>query len=250
MFIDKLLKIYIFILLIPISSAFAQSTPIDSTLKIKYLVELGISANAYHGDLSYSVPTWGASFQAGIKFNPQARFNSHLNVSIGSISGENFAYSFSNEASPKTSPNIFFKTNIFTLNYDLQYNFIKKRHWAVYFSQGLGILRFMPKNENGEKLQDIITTRPKGENYSNISVCFPTSLGGTYLLDNGYGVGLQASMLNPITDYIDNISQWGTKSGNDKIWMVKFYVLIPFYKKTSSTPVVIPIFQDDKIYSH
>ncbi|MDX1903555.1 MAG: hypothetical protein SFU27_05300 [Thermonemataceae bacterium] len=192
--------------------------------RLHNLWEMGVSANAYSGDLS-SYDMWSSAFQMGLKFAKKKRWNAHFGLAIGNIRGENYTYEFENE-----SPNLTFRTNIFSLQFDLQYNFIRKKHWIAYISQGLGFMRFMPKNEYGEKLQDILSSRENNETYSNLSLIFPSSIGLIYLLKNGYGIGINASILRSNTDYLDNISLWGKNSANDNILAYKFFVTIPSWK--------------------
>lgn len=190
------------------------------------LWEVGVSANAYRGDLADTYSMWSAAMHFGLKFAKKKRWNGHLNLSIGNIRGQNYAYEFDENA----TPNLFFRTNIVTLQADLQYNFIRTNHWIAYISQGIGLMRFLPKNEQGEKLQDLLTSRSVGELYGNISAIFPSSVGLMYLFKNGYVLGFQASLLRPTTDYLDNISLWGQKAGADRIMLCKWHIAVPAWK--------------------
>jgi hypothetical protein len=194
--------------------------------RLHKLWEIGVSANAYRGDLAEAYALWSSSLHIGLKFAKKKRWNAHLNASIGNVRGQNYAYEFDANA----TPNLFFRTNMVSLQADLQYNFVRSSRWIAYISQGLGLLRFQPKNEQGERLQNILASRPAGEVYGNVSAIFPTSLGAIYLLKNGYAIGFQVALLRPTTDYLDNISAWGQKSGADKILMCKWHIAIPAWK--------------------
>lgn len=194
--------------------------------RLHKLWEIGVSANAYKGDLADNYALWSSSVHLGLKFAKKKRWNAHLNVSIGNVRGQNYAYEFDANA----TPNLFFRSNIITLQADLQYNFIRKTHWIAYISQGVGMMRFLPKNEQGERLQNILPSRAAGEIYGNISAIFPTSVGLMYLLKNGYVLGFQASLLHPTTDYLDNISMWGQRAGADKILICKWHLAVPAWK--------------------
>lgn len=242
----------IFCQIVFITKIFAQNTDNqvfnkDSLLKIntdtipknknivKYLrfLEIGVGATAYKGELNSRYDYWASSLQIGIKFNKKKRLNSHLNLTIGNVVGQNYQYQFSSANVPvgTATPNQYFKTSIFSFQYDLQYNFIKKSNFMLYISQGIGFLRFVPKDEEGKELQDQRNTRANNETYNNTTLTLPLSFGAIYLLKNGYGFGIQASYLFPQTDYIDNISSWGHESGKDKIAIVKFWFAIPLAKK-------------------
>ncbi|PKQ66586.1 hypothetical protein [Raineya orbicola] len=205
-----------------------QVAPIDTFQKYRLtqLWEIGVSGNAYKGDLAQRYESFSSALHLGVKFAKKKRWNAHLNIGIGSVRGQNYAYEFDENS----RPNLFFRANIFTFQIDLQYNFIRKKRWIAYFSQGLGLMRYMPKNENGERLQNLLTTRAVGEIYGNITAILPTSIGGVFLLKNGYGVGLQLSWLRPTTDYLDNISAWGKTQGADKIFLIKGHISVPTWK--------------------
>ncbi|GAB4127692.1 MAG: hypothetical protein OHK0045_19190 [Raineya sp.] len=194
--------------------------------RLHKLWEVGISANAYKGDLAQSYALWSSSLHIGLKFAKKKRWNAHLNTSIGSVRGQNYAYEFDANA----TPNLFFRSNIITVQVDLQYNFVRNTHWIAYISQGVGIMRFMPKNERGENLQNLLTSRAVGELYGNVSALLPSSIGILYLLKNGYVLGFQVSLLRPTTDYLDNISVWGKKNGSDKIMLCKWHIAVPTWK--------------------
>ncbi len=213
-------------------SAFAQDSleilAVDTfhRYRLVQLWEIGVSGNAYKGDLAQRYELFSSALHLGLKFAKKKRWNAHLNIGIGSVKGQNYAYEFDENS----RPNLFFRSSIFTFQADLQYNFIRKKYWIAYISQGVGLMRYMPKNENGEKLQNLPITRSTGEIYGNIAAIFPTSFGTIFLLKNGYGVGLQVCWLRPTTDYLDNISAWGKTQGNDKIFLIKGHICVPTWK--------------------
>lgn len=188
------------------------------------LLNLGVSANAYNGDLGGHFEKWTAIFHVGLKFNRKKRFNGNLNLGFGTINGQG---TIESNIPPAPTPNNFFNTNIIYGNYDLQFNIIKNKHWIIYVSQGIGILRFNPRDQFFEDLQDRNETRADSETYGNTSLILPTKAGVVYLLRNGYGAGIEAGLFNTTTDYIDNISQLGAKEGSDNIMAVKFSFFIP-----------------------
>jgi len=194
--------------------------------RLHQLWEIGLGANAYRGDLANSYALWSSSVHFGVKFAKKKRWNGHLALGIGSVRGQNYAYEFDENA----TPNLFFRSNVVTLQADLQYNFLRTNRWIAYISQGVGLMRFLPKNEQGSRLQNQLSTRAAGEIYSNISGIFPTSLGLIFLLKNGYAFGFRVSLLRPTTDYLDNISLWGKRTGADKILLCKWHIAVPTWK--------------------
>ncbi|MDJ1467398.1 hypothetical protein [Xanthocytophaga flava] len=191
------------------------------------LLEIGIGPTAYKGDLASSYRKWASAFYIGVKFNRKHRVNGHLNLAIGSITGQNPSYVFTGESETTPTPNLYFKTTFFSLNYDLQINLIKTPRWIVYVSQGIGFMRYNPKDEYGNNFQDQLNTRAANETYGSISAILPTQAGVIYLLPNGYGAGIQGGWLNTQTDYLDNISQWGNRSKKDNALWLKFQFIVP-----------------------
>jgi hypothetical protein len=223
----------LFLNLVINSALLAQdSLSLKPVPKVTRFLELGISANGYKGDLSGSYQKWNPAFQAGLKLNFKKRINSHFNLGIGSVSGENLTYSVVSESGSTPTPNTFFKTNFITVNYDLQLHLLKYHGLMVYVSQGLGIIRYEPKDAQNNKLLANFSTRASNELYSNVSVVLPTQLGINYIFSNGYGIGFQAGWLNLQNDYIDNVSLWGSRQKKDNILMYRFAFMVPLtYQK-------------------
>jgi hypothetical protein len=113
------------------------------------------------------------------------------------------------------------------LGYEIRINILKKESFCFYVSPGISLLRFDSKDEFKNSYSNQFATRAKGEEYSNISLMLPVKVGGTYYLTNGYGIGMDAGFLNPLTDYIDNISQWGNKTKKDNLLQLNLLLYIP-----------------------
>ncbi len=202
-------------------------------------LELGVSANSYKGDLSM-YEKWTACYHGAIQFNGAARWNGRVGFGYGFITGENRGYKVAD-----ATPNNFFRTSVVFFSYEGHYNFIKTRDFMLYGSIGLGIYSYTPKNEKGEKLADLLSTREIDELYGRVSFMLPIGIGATYILKNGYGIGAQASFLNTQTDYLDNISQWGRRKGNDNVASFKFYMYAPL---VFSKPTLLPARSQKKGY--
>ena len=187
----------------------------------------GIGPSAYKGDLNDSFEKWSMVFHAGIKFNRFKKVNGNFALTIGSITGQNINYSYEDGSVPTPSPNRFFTSKLVGLNYEFHYNFINSEKVKVYASQGIGVLRFNPQDEFNDSLVDQLFSRATNETYGTITLMLPTQIGVLYILPNDYSVGVQAGYVNTLTDYLDNISAWGNKKGNDNIFSVKFEIHIP-----------------------
>jgi hypothetical protein len=192
--------------------------------KVTKFIEIGVSPISYKGDLSQGYQKWTSGFHIGIKKNNKKKLNGHFNLMIGNVIGQNINYSF---ASNTGTPTRFFKSSLIALNYDLQFNLIKKDNFILYISQGVGLLRFTPKDEENNDLGQKFNTRAKNETFNNIALMLPHSIGVMYFLKNNYGGGFQIGRLTPTTDYIDNISQLSSYKKPDNIIMVKFTFIAP-----------------------
>ncbi len=189
-------------------------------------IHAGASMQSYMGDLG-TFKQWSSGLHLGIHLRNGKKINGGVNFAYGAIVGDQLDYQ---SEVPGATPNTHFNTTLFTAQFNLRYNFLKWKNLQLYISQGIGIIRFEPKNQFGEKLLDQFDTRAANETYSNIAAMLPTQLGAYWRLPNELTLGLQAGLSNTLTDYLDNISQWGS-SNNDNIFQVKFMVQVPITLK-------------------
>ncbi len=206
------------LLLILLSSTTAYAQNVD-----KYILT-GANTNSYKGDMG-SFEQWNAGLQVGVQFNKKKKINGAIHLVFGSISDDQ-ARIQSTQLSQQLVPNSYFKSTFFSINYEAHYNLIKTSKWLLFISQGFGFIRYTPKDEFGEKLEDQPFTRSEQETYRNSSLMLPSSLGAVYFLHNGIGLGIQTTFSNPLTDYLDNIAELGS-SGNDNIFSARFSLLFP-----------------------
>lgn len=186
--------------------------------------DIGVGALSYKGDLGNSYKKWTSSFHMGLQFNKKRRINGAIQINIGNVQGQATPSQYSD---PDVTPNTFVDTRFFSFNYDVQVNMLKNEYWKVYASAGIGLLLFTPRNEDLDDLQEISSSRQSGEEYSTYSFMLPLKVGFIHYLPNRFGVGMETGFYNAMTDYLDNISEWGEKDGNDNIWSVRFSV---YYK--------------------
>lgn len=195
------------------------------------MLEIGATSNAYNGDLGNAYERWGSGASVSLFFNKKEKLNGGITVAWKSFTGQNLSLEPFPENREDIYPNTFFKSTAITASYNLRYHIIKTEYIHLYIGQGIGLFRFNSRDEEGTLLQDRLLTRNFDESYSNTTFFLPTSLGGIFFLRNGYGIGLQATLHNVLSDYIDNISQLGENKGNDNILSIKasFYVPMSFY---------------------
>jgi hypothetical protein len=214
-------------------------------------LEIGMSGNSYKGDLSSGYYKWAGGYHFGILLNRKKRLNGHFNLMIGNIVAQNPDYYYDNGAATPPSPNKFSNTRLITVNYDLHINLVKRSNFIFYLYQGIGAMRFDPRDTDNNKLLDQLNSRAKNETYSNITIFFPHGIGALYTLKQGYGVGLQTGFINPASDYLDNISQWGTVKKKDNILTFKLTLYAPLNfskseKKTNSQKTSPSIYTEPK----
>lgn len=200
---------------------------IPAPQQVSKFLELGVSPLSYKGDLSQGYEKWTSAFNLGLKRNNKKTWNGHFNLMIGTITGQNPNYDFATTA----TPNKFFKASLVSVNYDLQYNIIKKDNFILFISQGIGLMRFTTKDEDNNDLADKFSTRAKNETFNNISFIFPHHIGVIYLFKNNYGAGFQLGRLTPGTDYLDNISQLSSYKKPDNIFAFRFSFYAPLTYK-------------------
>jgi len=205
----------IFLFLFFYTVSFAQS---DSLLQF---IEVGIAPISYKGDLSHSYSNWGAVYHIGLKLNRKKRINGQVNIMWGSVSASNPFFT-----ATKGNPNSFFHAKLLSFEYNVIANLVKKKNFSFYVSPGIGVLHFAPQNDQKEKFRNKPETRASGEDYSPLSFMIPLKIGAAYLLKAGFGIGIEAGWLNPLTDYIDNIGMLGN-SKKDNLLLYKLFILIP-----------------------
>ncbi|MDN4164944.1 hypothetical protein QWY31_05490 [Cytophagales bacterium LB-30] len=184
------------------------------------------SAFSYAGDLGKSFTTYSAGMQVGVRLNHRKKLNGGINLLGGYLSTRSNPLETRNN-----SANTSFQTSLIGIGFDLHYSFIKTKTWQVYVSQGFGILRYQPKDENGNPLQEQNSTRSANETYGNSSAMLPTQVGANYFFKNTMGVGLQIGLLNPQTDYLDNVSLFGNPENNDKALSIRLMLIISIFEK-------------------
>jgi len=192
---------------------------------------VGFGGTSYRGDLTNRFESWGGTFHAGLVFNKKKRINGYLHLMIGGVRGNSNSYvtnsNQTNQTNQTNQPNSYFKTSLISFGYELRINILKRKSYRLYVSPGVALLHFDPKDEYNHPLVNQLLTRAPRETYSNVALMLPTKIGGAYFLDKGYGIGCDIGFLNPLTDYIDNISQLGNRKKKDNLLQINLLLYIP-----------------------
>jgi hypothetical protein len=199
-------------------SLFAKDT---LSVRNKFLVA-GANALAYKGSLQKSYARWTPGFQFGVYFQKRKLVNGMLTATFGQVIGEDRDYSKPAKFSDQIQPVSKFQTNIFSLQYELQLLLFRYKGFRLFASQGIGFLRFTPKDWEGNSLIEKDRTRAPDESYSKNSIQFPTQVGLQYWFPNKMGFGIQAGWLNSTSKFIDNMSKLSGNEVADNIATFRF----------------------------
>lgn len=196
------------------------------------LLETTAGGTTYKGELHPQFSRWGAVASIGIRFNFKKRLNGALRASYGKISGQSLEPL---QLAESTTPAPYFATSFLSAQYHLHLNLLKTRKFQVFVAQGAGFMRFDPRDEQQQSLSSQATTRPPGQEYATTTAVLPTSLGAIALLPNGYGAGIRTELLNPLSDYLDNLSLPAGSGNIDQVFSIQATVLVPlsFYQEYS-----------------
>ncbi|MEH0154300.1 outer membrane beta-barrel protein [Limibacter armeniacum] len=191
------------------------------------MLEIGIGSNSYKGDLNSSFDKWAPSFHTGLRFNWEKRINLSVEGMFGKIQAQSTTYI---SPDPDKNPLRFVESSFWGVHAEGNLNFVQTKRWKVYLYQGVGFMRFTLKDEEGNKLlefENISDSRADGESLDDRTIYLPTGLGAIYFLKNGFGISGKIGLLNPLTDYLDNMSELGDPDNNDMVLQGRISLLVP-----------------------
>lgn len=212
--------------------------------KIDRYLSFGPTITSYRGDLNSNYSKTGGGINIMIVPERDKLIQTSLELNIGRVTGQQSGYY--SEAYPTFEPNTFVQTSFTSFSLNIRAYLIRKKNFKLYIGQGIGAIRFVPKDEYGNKLDTASNTRylnasNSGESYENLSIILPRTLGASYRLKNAYRLSLDINQQGPRTDYIDNISILGeSERKKDKILLVRFSVMIPILYQKEIAEVADP----------
>ncbi len=202
---------------------FSSDTLVAQEKSGKEYLSLGLNMNTYSGDLG-RYEKWTSSAQGGIILQHSTKWSSLFAAGVGYIIGDDMDFV---PISPGIQTNRFFRTTFLSFHYEARYNVLVKRSWEFFLSQGIGVMRYTPRDGQGSILQNQENTRPQGETYGNLTLMLPTGAGAVYTLPNQWQGMVQIYFFNTQTPFLDNIDTAGTRDRNDNILAVKIGFQIP-----------------------
>lgn len=201
----------------------------DSTITKFAGISFGSSIPKTDLEPTYKKP--GIQLSAFMQFIPNRWLNVGLWFSAGEVQSENREVRFFDQS--EFQLNDFARTNYQSLHVEPSFHLLKKPNYSIYLSQGFGFMRFVVYDRDNNNLANQLESRAQGEDYSNFTVLLPTTLNAYYFLPNNFGVSVRTGFLNPQTDYLDNISNFGNPDNNDNIFILQLSIIKRFTLKNS-----------------
>lgn len=190
----------------------------------------GFCAASYKGSLSSTYAKWTPAYQIGIRFEKKKRINGMISICFGSVIGEDRNYKVPSGTNSNITPVNKFETTFTGIQYDARILLFHYKSFRFFMSQGLGLMRFTPKDWDGNNLTTRDRTRKQGESYNSTSLMFPTQIAMMVNFQNGMAIGFQAGWVNTLTNYLDNMDQLSSSGNGDNMAMYKVQFFVPLSK--------------------
>jgi hypothetical protein len=188
---------------------------------------VGLLGASYVGDLSTNgdaLYRFYPGVSISLQFDSEKLIAPQLNTGFGKFMAQDRDL----QGADGVQPNTYVETNFFFVDFRLRARFLRQTAFNPYFSLGIGLLGFTPKDMEGNSLLDNLSTRAEGETYGSITAGFPFSLGFEVVMSPLVGLGLEYTYRLTATDYLDNISQVGLRDGKDRIQSLLLSVYFTF----------------------
>ena len=180
------------------------------------LVGIGLGTSIPKTDLEPSYKRPGANMSAFLQFTAKKRLNVGMWLNVGEIQAENREVAFLDQS--EFQINSYARTAYQSLHVEPTFHLVKKEKFSLYVAQGFGFFRFTVFGADQQNLANQLNSRSPAESFSNFSVVLPTTINAYYMLPNSFGVHFRLGWMNPITDYLDNISNFGNPDDRDNIF--------------------------------
>ncbi len=202
---------------------------------------LGLTGFSYLGDFSNDLSDIYRIHPGGnlsLQTVTQSPIQFQANIGIGSFA----------EQIDQNSPildsdaaiNKFVETAFYYGDFRLKYRFFHKRVLQPYLSAGAGILVFSPKDESGKELVRKPETRAPGETYNTTIPQLPATIGLQARISPLVSVSIDYTYRLTPSDYLDNVGEWGSQSGDDALHNIQaslYFSLQPKSANLSTRPV-------------
>jgi hypothetical protein len=215
--------LHLTILLLLAAAVLPAQSPEQKPLKLG----LGLLGASYVGDLNtngQALYRFNPGVSISLQFDSEKLVAPQLNTGFGKFVAQDRDIMGAEGAQPNT----YVETPFFFVDFRLRARFLRETAFNPYFSLGIGLLGYTPKDQDGNNLLDNISTRAEGETYGSITAGFPFSLGFEVKLNALVGLGLEYTYRLTVSDYLDNISQLGPRDGKDRLQSLLLSVYFTF----------------------
>lgn len=188
---------------------------------------IGFMGAAYNGDLTVNgdaLHRFHPGFNFTLQFASEKLISPQLNTGFGQFVTQDRDIA----AVDGVQPNTFVDTRFFHVDFRLKARFLREKAVHPYISLGVGLFGYTPRDVDGNNLLDNLSTRNEGETYGSITASFPFSPGVEIDMSPLMTLGLEYTLRPTTSDYLDNISQLGSKDGNDRVQAVTLSLYFTF----------------------
>lgn len=217
-------------------SVFGQDTAKAAPLQLG----VGLTANSYLGDLNYRDDSPLRAYPGinfSLQFDNKKAFGLQVNSGFARITEQNDAAAL--DGVGEYNPNRFVQTSFFYLDLRLRRYFLRKQKIKPFLAAGIGFVSFNPEDVEGNfLLENIFTRLPEEENYLTLVAQFPMQAGIQIQLNPTMYLNLSGVYRFVSSDYVDNISAFGRRGGNDALLSAQAELLFSIVgKEKEPTPV-------------
>lgn len=205
----------------------AAALPAQTTEQKPLKLGVGLLGASYVGDLNtngQALHRFYPGLSVSLQFDSQKLVAPQLNTGFGKFVAQDRELA----GAEGVQPNTYVETPFFFVDFRLRARFLRETAFNPYFSLGIGLLGYTPKDQDGNNLLDNFSTRAESETYGSITAGFPFSLGFEVQLSPLVGLGLEYTYRLTTSDYLDNISQFGLREGKDRIQSLLMSVYFTF----------------------
>lgn len=194
----------------------------------------GFEAVRYSGDIVSGSRSWerfNAVGKLSFTLENYKVISPYIQFGFGSFSAQNREL---NQVTP-FAPNRYVYTRFQYLSLGPKIRFKRWKKVYPYLIPTIGILFFDPLDQDFNSYVNQDRTRAEGEEYNTSVFIFPLLMGVHLRLHEHFHLSFQYQFYGITTDYIDNISELGEKSGNDRLSgiCINFYISPGIMKKRS-----------------
>jgi hypothetical protein len=180
-------------------------------------VQVGLSyfGASYVGDLNKTVEVlhrYYPGVNVSLQFDSPRRLYMQLNIGGGSFIAQDRTLGPSELG---IQPNTFVDTRYVYGDLRAKIRLIREAAVRPHLGLGIGFFNFTPRDAQGRDLSPNASTRAPGETYGSTTAMFPITAGALWRVNRIVSIGLDYNVFFIASDYLDNVSQLGARSGND-----------------------------------